>query len=129
MGESFKVCFRFDSDKEIFNPLFGMGIENSYNLRIASINNLVTGEKIAELCKSGIVSFFIKNPNIYFGKYSIAVSIVSEESKWIDFISSVNLFEIHSVDIYGSGKILTLDQGFIFINSQIEFKSCEKNKS
>jgi lipopolysaccharide transport system ATP-binding protein len=120
MGEDFEICFSFKSKSTLNNVLFGFGIEDSYGVRITSVNNEITGDEIPYTIYNGVAKLKVKEPNLLFGKYYLSLSLVSNQYEWIDYIEQAFTFEIIESDIYNSGKMLESSHGKIFINGKIE---------
>jgi len=119
MGEEFTIKFQFNSENAIKNALFGFGIENNRGERITSLNNEISGDIIPSEVKSGTAQLIFRTPNIMDGVYYISVSIVENQVEWIDYIEQAMSFEIHSKDVYNSGKLIDSSQGKVFMNGKV----------
>ena len=119
-GESFSVKFAFESDFELDNLDFGFGIENEFGIRITSLNNSVLGKKSKIALSKGTASLSIINPNFNEGVYYLSLSVVRNGIEWIDYIEQAHTFNIEASDVYNSGKLISKNQGQVFINGNIE---------
>ena len=119
MGESFSLFFSFHSDVVLSNALFGFGIENSQGDRITSLNNEISGDVIPAEIKGGTVCLRVDTPNLMDGQYYVSVSVVTNQVEWADYIEQAFSFAVVSYDVYKSGKLITGNQGKIFMNAHV----------
>lgn len=118
-GESFSVKFAFESDFELDNLDFGFGIENEFGIRISSLNNSVLGKKSKITLSRGTACLDIINPNFNEGVYYLSLSVVRNGLEWIDYVEQAHTFSIEASDVYNSGKLISKNQGQVFINGNI----------
>jgi lipopolysaccharide transport system ATP-binding protein len=119
MGESFSLFFTFESMTNLNNVLFGFGIENSQGERISSLNNEISGDPIPTEISNGKVCLRVESPNLMDGQYYVSVSVVTNQIEWADYIEQAFSFSVVSYDVYGSGKLITSNQGKIFMNGKV----------
>jgi lipopolysaccharide transport system ATP-binding protein len=123
MGESFSVVFTFKSSTTLNNALFGFGIENSEGERITSLNNEISGDIIPAEISCGTACLRVNSPNLMDGKYYVSVSVVTNQVEWADYIEQAFSFTVVSYDVYGSGKLISRNQGKIFIQANVEISA------
>lgn len=119
MGESFSLFFTFESKTNLNNVLFGFGIENSQGERISSLNNEISGDPIPTEISNGKVCLRVESPNLMDGQYYVSVSVVTNQIEWADYIEQAFSFSVVSYDVYGSGKLISSNQGKIFMNGKV----------
>jgi lipopolysaccharide transport system ATP-binding protein len=119
MGSGFSIKFQFISTQPLRNVLFGFGIEDNQGQRITSLNNEIAGGYIAPEISEGVAELKLFSPNLMYGLYFVSISIVTNQSEWVDFIEQAINFEIIEKDVYNSGKIIDRSQGMIFLNGEV----------
>jgi lipopolysaccharide transport system ATP-binding protein len=119
MGESFSILYSFESAVVLNNVLFGFGLENSQGERITSLNNEISGDLVPSEIQQGVVRLQIDSPNLMEGQYYVSVSVVCNQIEWVDYIEQAFSFTVVSFDVYGSGKLITSNQGKIFLQAHV----------
>ena len=119
MGESFSLFFTVESNSVLSNVLFGFGIENSQGERITSLNNEISGDLVPAEMSNGKVCLRLDSPNLMDGQYYVSVSVVTNQIEWADYIEQAFSFAIVSNDVYGSGKLISSNQGKVFIKGHV----------
>ncbi|MGG6239887.1 ABC transporter ATP-binding protein [Nodosilinea sp. AN01ver1] len=127
MGDAINVSFRFSCDRSISSPGFGFGFEDESGRRIFSINNYMAPNSSNNISssKEGIAVLKVDKLPLMPGKYYINISIVENQSEWVDFIERAIGFEIIPKDVFGSGKIPDSSHGLIFLDGEISVKPSE----
>jgi lipopolysaccharide transport system ATP-binding protein len=120
LGDDFIIKFQFESNDIISNALFGFGIENDQGQRITSLNNEISGDEIPKEIKSGVVELKVCNLNLIKGFYFVSISIVSNQTEWVDFVEQAISFEVVANDIYKTGKLITSSQGIVYLKGNIK---------
>lgn len=121
MGETIIVNVRVQSDIVLDNILVGFGIEDSEGRRLTSLNNEITGQGAYYSIQNGVFVCTFENLNLIEGDYYISLSIVKDQVEWIDYVEQALNLRVESYDIYGTGKMITKEQGNFFINGNIIF--------
>jgi lipopolysaccharide transport system ATP-binding protein len=89
----------------------GFILESLSGSRIGGYNTYMAWPPPHRLPSRGVVAFFIKGPTLTPGRYLLTVSIGSHQNYLIDKVEKIVGFDIHALDIYGTGYLLTAEDG------------------
>ncbi len=121
MGSKFKICFSYKLDKNYMNLGFGIGINSLDGIRLSSLNNYILSSNFNAPLE-GTVYFDILELPIMFGDYNITLSIVENNSNYLDLLEGCYVFSVIESDIYNTGKLLTKSQGLFYLKGAISIK-------
>jgi len=89
----------------------GFGIETRDGVRVGGFNSLMAMEPPHRIPSKGTAEFLIKRPHLTPGTYCVTVSLASHQGVLEDKIERVLTFDVHPADIYGTGYLLTAEDG------------------
>lgn len=119
MGNAIKIYFKFESNKELNSPVLGFGFEDGNAQRIFSINNSVVCNVDLENTKEGIAECYITELPLQPGEYTVSLSVVQNQSEWVDFVEKALVFTVLPNDVYGTGKLFDKTQGIIYVRGKV----------
>ncbi|WOD40828.1 ABC transporter ATP-binding protein [Nodosilinea sp. E11] len=125
MGEGISVLFSFDCESSVSSPGFGFGFEDQSGRRVFSLNNYMCPSLHGNLkiVKKGVASLRINKLPLMPGRYSVSISLVENQTEWVDFIERAIEFEVFPADVFGSGKIPDRSHGIVFLPGEIEIEA------
>jgi lipopolysaccharide transport system ATP-binding protein len=104
MGHPFKICFSFEADREIFDPVPGIEILSNYGDGIANVTSRHIGVKFSKM-KKGMVEFNFNEIHLMPGTYYITIQLYENVSTYVDIVSSALKLVIHPYNKYGSTQL------------------------
>ena len=122
MGSELKICFSFTFQEELSNLAFGFGIENMFGQRIFSMNNILSENKQVARAKNGTAVFHIQELPLLPGIYQLSLSIVKNQTTWIDYVERVFQFSVQPSDVFGTGRMLDHSQGMVYVKGTVYVK-------
>ena len=121
MGCKFKICFSFILDKRYINLGFGIGINSLDGIRLCSLNNYILSLNF-DAPLEGTVCFDISELPLMFGDYYLSLSIVENDSVFLDYLERCYSFTVIESDIYNTGKLLKKSQGMFYLLGTMSIK-------
>ena len=119
MGSEMKICFSFSLQQQQSNLAFGFGIENMFGQRIFSMNNILSDNSQIATAKEGKAVFDIKELPLLPGRYLISLSIVQNQTTWIDYVERAFQLTVLPADVFGTGRMLDRSQGMIYVKGRV----------
>jgi len=98
----------------------GFIIFNFDGVRVGGFNTYMAYPPPHRLPQTGSVRFLIAGRQFTPGRYSVTVSLGSHPGVLVDKVESAILFEIHPSDIYGTGYLLTREDGIAALDVATE---------
>jgi lipopolysaccharide transport system ATP-binding protein len=119
-GEPFTIEISYDASG-YFDTLAGAGIiiKDQYGFQVAAFNTYMAFPPPHSIPGSGSVRFSINGPLLNPGRYLITCSIGDHQSRLVDKIEDCKSFEIHEQDIYGTGYLLTSEDGVVALDCDV----------
>jgi lipopolysaccharide transport system ATP-binding protein len=119
MGSAVDFCFRFKADHPLQQPGFGFGIETVFGQRVFALNNYVAhGGEHAPIME-GVAHFHVPEMPLLPGKYFVSLSLVENNSKFVDFAERAIQFHVVENDVFGTGKMLQGSQGLVYVKGTV----------
>lgn len=126
MGKGLNICYRFESRREIINPVFSFRVEDHHGRRVFNVNNLVYphGSR-PKTAQSGVVKCHFPSMPIQPGNYFCSVSLIENDAVFYDFIERIIAFTVEPCDFMGTGRIFETNQSVIYIPARVSFQKLE----
>lgn len=119
MGSEMKICFSFTMRSQLTNLSFGFGIENMFGQRIFSMNNILSDNREIAKAKDGKAVFHIREIPLLSGNYFVSLSIVQNQTTWIDYVERAFQLTVWPNDVFGTGKMLEKSQGVVYVKGKV----------
>jgi hypothetical protein len=97
----------------------GFILESANGSRVGGFNTYMGTKPPHRLPVAGKVVFFIKDPTLTPGRFMLTVSVGPHQSFLADKIERVVVFDILPLDIYGSGYLLTPEDGVVAMKCEV----------
>lgn len=122
IGESFRIIIELRIDQLVRDLHIGIGINDSFGLRIATCLMKYQNIVISEINRNTKISCIIQKPLMVSGDYDlkIALNIQGEE---IEVIDVKKAFSIMRSDFFGTGRLPEKNQGIIVLKHEWETNS------
>ena len=117
MGHPFKICFEFEADREIYDPVPGIEIITNYGDGIANVTSRHLGIKFSDK-KKGVVEFNFDNIPLMPGTYYITLQLYENVSSYVDIVYSALKLIIHPFNKYGGSTQLFMNGTLVALNPQ-----------
>jgi lipopolysaccharide transport system ATP-binding protein len=99
----------------IHNLGIGVGISIPGGPRITSFNNYITGASLPGSGKDSVfVEISINDLRLAPGIYTVSLSLVENETEWLDLQSDCISFSVFDDGFYHAGRSLTKDQALVW---------------
>ena len=69
----------------------------------------------------GVVHFLIKDPILTPDHYYLTVSVGPHQNRLVDKIEKIIEFDVHSLDIYGTGYLVTQGDGVVAMKCEVRY--------
>ncbi len=100
----------------------GFNIKTIDGLRVGGFNNYMSSPPPHKLPQTGSFSFEVEGGQFTPNNYSLSVSLGKDRSTLIDNIIDAVTFQITSSDVYGTGYLLTREDGVVALKCKTEVK-------
>ncbi len=101
----------------------GFHIKTLTGVRVGGFNTYMGTPPPHKLPPSGVVRFLIQEPTLTPGRYMITVNVGPHQSFLIDNIEAVLTFDIHTLDVYGTGYLLTPEDGVVAMKCDVAIEN------
>jgi len=87
--------------------------------RVGAFNSYMGTQPPHKLPRRGTVHFLIRQPTLVPGRYTLTVSVGSHQNYLVDKIEKVISFDVHPMDIYGTGYLLVPEDGVVAMKCDV----------
>ena len=115
-SDSIVIVITYDGEKVENISGAGFILYNSDEIRVGGGNTYMSMEPPHKLPKKGKVQFVIQPKQLTPGQYFLTLSLGSHQSVLIDKIELCVSFLVEQNDIYGTGYLLTKEDGVCALN-------------
>jgi lipopolysaccharide transport system ATP-binding protein len=119
MGSPANFCFRFKANHDLTQAGFGFGIETIFGQRVFTLNNYIASRQDIAPIAEGIAVFQVPEIPLLPGKYFVSLSIVEQNSIFIDYTERAIHFNVLENDVFGTGKMLQSSQGLTYVKGRV----------
>jgi len=121
-GERIVVQIRYDASAER-EPLAGAGfiLWTSAGVRVGGFNTYMAGMPPSRFPSKGMVEFTLSSPPLTPGGYSLSVSLGTHQAILCDKVESAIQFDVSPNDVFGTGYLLTAEDGAVALACQVRF--------
>jgi lipopolysaccharide transport system ATP-binding protein len=119
-GEPFAIEICYDAT-QYFDVLAGAGIiiKDQHGLQVAGFNTYMASSPPHSIPARGKICFNVNGPPLNPGRYLVTCSIGDHQSSLVDKIEDCASFEIRANDIYGTGYLLTAEDGVVALDCEV----------
>jgi lipopolysaccharide transport system ATP-binding protein len=119
-GQLFKITVTYDASAE-HDTISGCGIimKNLSGVQVAAFNTYMLTPPPHKLSGKGKLEFLVKGPAFNPGNYLFTCSIGDHQSKLLDKVEDCMGFEITPYDFYGTGYIVTAEDGVVAFDCEV----------
>jgi lipopolysaccharide transport system ATP-binding protein len=119
-GEPFAIEIGYDAT-QYFDALAGAGIiiKDQRGFQVAGFNTYMAFPPPHSIPARGRVSFNVNGPSLNPGRYLVTCSLGDHQSSLVDKVEDCALFEIQESDIYGTGYLLTSEDGVVALDCEV----------
>ncbi len=100
----------------------GFILESLMGVRVGGFNTYMGTQPPHKLPLRGVVHFLIKDPVLTPDHYYLTVSVGPHQNALIDKIEKVIEFDVHPLDIYGTGYLVTQGDGVVAMKCDVSFE-------
>jgi lipopolysaccharide transport system ATP-binding protein len=97
----------------------GFILESFGGVRVGGFNTYMGTQPPHRLPLRGVVHFLIKNPVLTPDHYYLTVSVGPHQNRLVDKIEKIIEFDVHSLDIYGTGYLVTQEDGVVAMKCEV----------
>ena len=115
MGESFKICYTFNSSNIIYDPVPGIEILTNYGESIANVTSRHINSKFENKTK-GTFEFIFDDIPLMPGTYYITFQLYENLTTYIDIVHSAYKLIIHPFNSRGGNTQLLMNGTLISLN-------------
>ena len=98
----------------------GFILESFSGVRVGGFNTYMGTQPPHRIPMKGVVRFLIKDPILTPDHYYLTVSVGPHQNRLIDKIEKIIEFDVHSLDIYGTGYLVTQEDGVVAMQCDVE---------
>lgn len=122
-GDPIFLSIYFDAEGKC-EGLAGSGfiLESFGGVRVGGFNTYMGTQPPHKLPIKGAVHFLIKDPVLTPDHYYLTVSVGPHQSRLIDKIEKIIEFDVHALDIYHTGYLLTQEDGVVAMNCEVSIE-------
>jgi lipopolysaccharide transport system ATP-binding protein len=119
-GDPILLSVYYDA-REKCEGLAGSGfiLESFGGVRVGGFNTYMGTQPPHRIPISGVVHFLIKDPILTPDHYYLTVSVGPHQNRLVDKIEKIIEFDVHTLDIYGTGYLLTQEDGVIAMKCEV----------
>jgi lipopolysaccharide transport system ATP-binding protein len=113
-GDKFRIVVSYDASRD-FDKIAGCGLilRTINGVQVAGVNTYMLTPPPHKLPAKGKIEFIVNGPAFNPGSYLLTVSIGDHQTKLIDKVEDCLGFEIREHDYYGTGYIVTSQDGVV----------------
>ncbi len=121
-GEPILLSVYYDAQGKC-EGLAGSGfiLESFGGVRVGGFNTYMGTQPPHRIAMRGIVHFLIKDPTLTPDHYYFTVSVGPHQNRLIDKVERIIEFDVHTLDIYGTGYLLTQEDGVVAMKCEVCF--------
>lgn len=97
----------------------GFILESFEGVRVGGFNTYMGTQPPHRLPMKGVVHFLIRDPILTPDRYFITVSVGPHQNRLVDKIEKIIEFDVHSLDIYGTGYLVTRGDGVVAMKCDV----------
>lgn len=119
-GDSILLSVYYDA-RDKCESLAGSGfiLESFGGMRVGGFNTYMGTQPPHRLPISGVVHFLIKDPILTPDHYYLTVSVGPHQNRLVDKVEKIIEFDVHTLDIYGTGYLLTQEDGVVAMKCDV----------
>ncbi len=119
-GDPILLSVYYDAEDKC-EGLAGSGfiLESIGGVRVGGFNTYMGTQPPHRIPIKGVVNFLIKNPTLTPDHYFLTVSVGPHQNRLVDKIERIIEFDVHTLDIYGTGYLLTQEDGVIAMKCDV----------
>jgi lipopolysaccharide transport system ATP-binding protein len=119
-GDSILLSVYYDAQGKC-ESLAGSGfiLESFGGVRVGGFNTYMGTQPPHRLPIKGVVHFLIKDPILTPDHYYLTVSVGPHQSRLVDKVERIIEFDINTLDIYGTGYLLTQEDGVVAMKCDV----------
>ncbi len=110
--------YRAPSDVRVAGA--GFALHTIDGMRVGGFNTYMSSQPPHTLPSAALVRFILAPAQLTPGSYSLALTLGSHPSVLLDKVERALTFTIHPADIYGTGYLLTSDDGVAALKVEVE---------
>lgn len=97
----------------------GFILESFGGVRVGGFNTYMGTQPPHRIPLKGVVHFLIKDPVLTPDHYYLTVSVGPHQNRLVDKIERIIEFDVHSLDIYGTGYLVTQEDGVVAMKCEV----------
>jgi lipopolysaccharide transport system ATP-binding protein len=103
-------------------PLAGAGfaLRSVRGVRVGGFNTYMGRQPPHRLPQRGVVRYLLREPVLTPGRYALSVSVGTHQSHVVDRVEGVINLDVHTVDVYGTGYLLTPEDGVVALDCEVD---------
>ncbi|MBN1569586.1 MAG: ABC transporter ATP-binding protein [Acidobacteria bacterium] len=119
-GEPILLSVHYDA-RDKCEALAGSGfiLESFSGVRVGGFNTYMGSQPPHRIPMKGVVHFLIQDPVLTPDHYYITVSVGPHQNRLIDKLEKIVEFDVHSLDIYGTGYLVTQEDGVVAMKCDV----------
>jgi lipopolysaccharide transport system ATP-binding protein len=119
-GEPFVIEICYDATP-YFETLAGAGIiiKDQRGFQVAGFNSYMASQPPHTIPAKGLIRFNVNGPPLNPGRYFLTSSIGDHQSSIADKVEDCISFEVQQNDIYGTGYLLTSEDGVVALDCKV----------
>jgi lipopolysaccharide transport system ATP-binding protein len=123
-GEPFTIEICYDAT-QYFDTLAGAGIiiKDQHGFQVAGFNTYMAFPPPHSIPARALICFNLNGPRLNPGRYLVTCSIGDHQSSLVDKVEDCASFEVHQQDIYGTGYLLTGEDGVVALDCEVSIEA------
>jgi lipopolysaccharide transport system ATP-binding protein len=101
----------------------GFHLRTPRGVRVGGFNSYMGSQPPHRLPRRGVVRYTIHEPVLTPGRYVLSVSAGTHQNHVVDRVEGVMNLDVHTVDVYGTGYLLTPDDGVVALRCDLDIQS------
>jgi lipopolysaccharide transport system ATP-binding protein len=106
----------------------GIAIYAASGSRVCGFNNYMATPPPYRIPQAGIVTFTIERPTFTPGDFTVTVTLGTDPGTLVDKVEHVLRFHVEPRDIYGTGYVLTSDDGVVGMNCSMTYERASSSQ-
>ena len=125
-GEEVVIELRYDA-RECPTPLAGIGFNlvAANGVRVGGFNSYMAQQPPYAIAQRGTARFVLEAPTLTPGSYWISVALGTDPLTVVDRVDYALRFTVSPKDIYGTGQLLTPDDGLVAFHCIASFEGAD----